>query len=67
MALGEAVEDNLRSLYLKEEPNNAIKNSGLEYKYMPVEEIIKNRKGIKIVDTEEIINEIRDEMDERLS
>ena len=60
------VENALKTLYLEDEIDKAFENVGIKYNYVSPNKIVEERKKMKIIDTKKIIDEIRDEMDERL-
>lgn len=67
VTLSEFVETKLRLLLSVEEPDKSFIDIGIKYNYTSPDEIVEKRKKMKIVDTQKILDETRDEMDKRLS
>jgi len=61
------VENYLKLLLSGDELDKSFNSIGIKYNYTSPDAIVEKRKKMKIVDTQNIIDEIRDEMDERLS
>ena len=67
VTLSEFVETKLRLLLSVEEHDKSFIDIGIKYNYTSPDEIVEKRKKLKIVDTQKILDETRDEMDKRLS
>lgn len=67
VTLSEFVETKLRLLLSVEEHDKSFIDIGIKYNYTSPDEIVEKRKKMKIVDTQKILDETRDEMDKRLS
>ncbi|WP_337861085.1 DUF6364 family protein [Ferroplasma sp.] len=65
--VSQVVEDDLKRLSLRYEIENAMKDNGIEYIDINDSYIIKNREKMKKTDSIDIIKEIRNDYDERLS
>jgi hypothetical protein len=57
----------LKLLLSGDELDKSFNSIGIKYNYTSPDAIVEKRKKMKIVDTQNILDEIRDEMDERLS
>ena len=59
------VENNLKTLYFEEELDNAFESIGIKYNYISPDKIVKERKKMKVIDTKNIIDKIRDQRHSR--
>lgn len=64
--LSEIVEERLLSIYASNEMDNAMRNSGLECRYVNPDDIRRKRSNMKLTNSSETIREMRDEMNERI-
>jgi len=66
ITLSAFVENNLRLLLSEDELDKSFKSIGIKYNYTSPDAIVKEREKMKLVAPQKIIDEIRDEMDDRL-
>jgi hypothetical protein len=62
----EVVETRLRVLS-GDQLDKSFRSMGIEYNYTLPDVIVEERKKMKIIDTQKILKEIRDDMDKHLS